>query len=234
MNIFSLMEKEKKVIKAVIFDMDGVLFDTESMHVQCMYEAASRLQVEITEEAVLGTLGKNLRDQKSFVMGLMESAYPLGSFPYDEHRRLHDELLEEMLRTAPPVMKGVVELLEYLKQKDIKTAVASSSKYERILFNITENGLKDYFQGFVSGEMFKHSKPAPDIYLNACEVLGVAPGEAMAIEDSKSGIMSAKAAGLLTVMVPDLIKPTEEFKPYYDLKFESLLGVLKYFEEHSL
>ena len=112
--------------------------------------------------------------------------------------------------------------LEYLKENRIPTALASSTRRTAVMEHLDRAGITSYFQKIICGDMVEHGKPAPDIYLKACEELGVAPGQALAVEDSFNGIRSAYAAGLYTVMVPDQLPPTEEILALVDKKCDSL------------
>lgn len=220
------------MIRAVVFDMDGVLFDTERISCESCFEASRQLGLGITEEAVYGCFGLNAADGRVHVIGCMEHAYPGGTFPYDAYKQKHDELFAKRLEDGPPLKEGVRELLAFLREKGVKTAVASSTNYTRVKSNLDRSGLTKYFEEVIAGNMVEHSKPQPDIYLKACSALGVNPKEAAAVEDSPNGIRSAAAAGMLTVMVPDMVQPTPELEALYDLKFDSLSGLQKYLEEH--
>ena len=124
----------------------------------------------------------------------------------------------------------VRELLEYLKEKQIKTAIASSTKGPLVRKHLERTGLSGYFQEIVSGDMVEKSKPEPDIYLKACEVVGVLPENAMGIEDSFNGIRAVAAAGMTAVMVPDMVQPDEEIRQIYDYCVQDLLEVKELIE----
>lgn len=218
------------MLEAVVFDMDGVLFDTERISCECCFEASRRLGLNITKEAVYGCFGLNAADGRAHVIRSMEGAYPNGTFPYEAYRQKHDELFAKRLESGPPLMKGVRELLQALQEKGIKMAVASSTNYARVMSNLNGSGLADYFAEVIAGNMVEHSKPQPDIYVKACSALGVRPENAMAVEDSPNGIRAAAAAGMVTVMIPDMIEPGPELEALYDLRFDSLGGLQKYLE----
>ena len=129
---------------------------------------------------------------------------------------------EKEERDGLPEKPGVHEILEYLKQNQIPIALASSTRKTAVMEHLDRAGITGYFQKIVCGDMVENGKPAPDIYLKACEELGVAPRQALAVEDSFNGIRSAYAAGLYTVMVPDQLPPTEEILAMVDKKCDSL------------
>ena len=120
---------------------------------------------------------------------------------------------------------GIRELLLFLREQGIKTAVASSTRRELVCRELEEGGLLHLFDQVICGDMVKRSKPEPDIYLKACEALGVEPEQAYAIEDSYNGIRSAHRAGMKPIMVPDLAGPTKEMELLADRILPSLLEV---------
>ena len=133
-----------------------------------------------------------------------------------------------------PEKPRVHEILEYLHEKKIPVALASSSKKATVLSHLEKSGITGYFQKIVTGDMVTHGKPSPDIYLKACEELGAAPEEVIAIEDSFNGIRSASAAGLHPIMVPDQLQPTEEILLLAEAKCDSLLDVKQLLEDKYL
>jgi len=127
-----------------------------------------------------------------------------------------------------------VELLQYLKESGVKVALASSTRSAVVRQELTDAGIIEYFQVVIGGDMVSRSKPQPDIFLKACEELGVEPEEAFAIEDSYNGIRAAATGKLRPLMVPDLMPPTEEMQELSEEIFETLLDVKDYLERKTL
>lgn len=214
-------------MKTVVFDMDGILFDTERLCMETWKEFADEKGIENIETAMIGCIGLNRTDTKQFLKDFYGA-----DFPYEELRVTVGERMQKKMEKEIPMLPGVVELLDYLAEKQIKIGLASSSRSEVIKSHITRAGLNNYFQVIVGGDMIEHSKPLPDIYLIACEKLGVAPEEAYAIEDSPNGIRSAYSAGMKAIMVPDLIEPTAEMEEKATAILPSLFAVKEWFEEN--
>ena len=138
-----------------------------------------------------------------------------------------------MGKNGIPVKPGVREILEWLKSAGYAVGLASSTKRESVLRHLKHTGLEDYFSVVVGGDMVEHSKPLPDIYLLACERLGVEPGETYAIEDSPNGIRSAHAAGMCPIMVPDIIAPDEEMGRLSYIILKNLVEVRDFLQRRA-
>ncbi len=207
--------------KAIVFDMDGVLFDTERLFMEAGTQLMKERGIENAERAVMGCIGLNLRDTKALFLQVCGQ-----DFPFEEYHRKCGNLVKEKIeKNGLPLKTGVRELLTYLKEADYRIALASSTAQSGVCRHLDRAGLREYFEVVIGGDMIEHGKPEPDIYLKACENLGVNPKEAYAIEDSANGIRSAHAAGLKTIMVPDLIAPTPELESLLYAKYDSLLDV---------
>ena len=220
-------------IVAVVFDMDGVLFDTERIGVQCWTEAAEPTGLQNAREIARMCIGRTIPGTKEV---FMEEAAKQGVAL--DFEKLHEDcarlILEKEERDGLPVKPGVHEILEYLYERKIPVALATSSKKDIVLSHLEKTGITKYFRKIVTGDMVSHGKPAPDIYIKACEELEAAPENVIAIEDSSNGIRSASAAGLHPIMVPDQLQPTEEILLLAETKCDSLLEVRKLLQEKYL
>lgn len=215
--------------KTVIFDLDGVIFDSEQVVRQGWRYAAERLQLGQVDNLFLQCVGAN----HIFTEQLLQAQ--LGpQFSYEEFRKYTREYFYKYTdKYGLPVKPGVQELMEYLKAGAYQIGLASSSTLQYILNGLRQAKLIDYFDVIVSGENLKRSKPEPDIYLIACEKMAVAPAEAYAIEDSYNGIRSASRAGMQPIMVPDLLPVTAEMEQLSCLVCENLLEVRAYLQKQA-
>ena len=212
--------------RAVIFDMDGVIFDSERMVLACWEQLAEKYQLSRMREAYIHCIGVNDARMKEIM-----AAFYGEDFPYAAFRKETTALFREMTaREGLPVKKGVRELLEYLKKEKVPVGLASSTRVAVVTEELEAAGLYDYFQAVTGGDQLKRSKPEPDIYLMACRKLGVRPEETYAVEDSYNGIRSAYSAGMLPLMVPDLLPPTEEMCEKSVAVLEDLVLVREWLE----
>ncbi|MGN1144863.1 MAG: HAD family hydrolase [Acetatifactor sp.] len=214
-------------MKAVIFDMDGVLFDTERLCMESWCVLAKEQGIPDMEIVFPKCIGRNAADTEEIV-----TDYYGEGFDYDTFRKKASDWFWQYIKNnGLPIKTGVKEILAYLKQEGYVVGLASSTRYSSVVNHLEEAGIKDYFSVIVTGDMVEHSKPKPDIYLLACEKLGVEPAKAYAVEDSYNGIRSAHAAGMKPVMVPDLLEPDEEMESLSFLICKDLLEVLAYLKE---
>lgn len=216
-------------MKAVIFDMDGVLFDTEKLCMDSWVAIASHHGMTGVEEIFPLCIGLNDTDTRALIMNRMGEEFPYDEFREEASAWFHAYVKEKGL----PVKKGVREILEYLKGNGWSIGLASSSRKKSVLSHLENTGIREYFSVIVTGDMIEHSKPQPDIYLKACEELGANPKECFAIEDSLNGIRSAHWAGLKPIMVPDMIAPNDEIKSITTWIFEDLTKVQEFFTQHQ-
>lgn len=210
-------------MKAVVFDMDGILFNTEWLCMTTWTQVAEKKGIKNMKEVFFQCVGRSSADTKM----IFEENYG-EAFSYEAFRNEAQVLYDEYIETnGVPLKEGVYEILAFLKEKGLKIGLASSTRYERVIEKLKAAEIYDYFSVVIGGDMVEHSKPDPDIYLKACKALEVDPKEAVAIEDSYNGIRSAEGAGLRTVMVPDLLPKTEEMEGLSYCICDSLLDLIK-------
>jgi HAD superfamily hydrolase (TIGR01509 family) len=191
-------------LKAAIFDMDGVLFDTERVFQQTWQELAKERGIVLDEgfvRSICGTSGAQIEH-------VVERYYHVESgagIVRECKSRVRQKLMEKV-----PVKEGVPEILAKYKKEGLKMAIASSSTVEQIESNLRLSGLADYFDRIVSGDQVEHGKPEPDIFLAAAVALGFRPEECYVFEDSENGVIAGYRAGCHVVMMIDLIEPGEK------------------------
>lgn len=214
-------------IEAVIFDMDGVLFDTEKLCMDSWIAIAGERNMPDMEVFFPRCIGRNLTDTRI----LFDEFYG-EKYDYEEFRKQASAWFHGYIeKNGVPVKKGVKELLEYLRRGGYKIGLASSTSRHSVEDHLERAGIREYFQSLTTGDMVEHSKPRPDIYLMACKSLEVNPAQTMAIEDSPNGIRAAHAAGMIPVMVPDLIAPDQEMREKSSLICDDLLEVMRFFDK---
>lgn len=203
---------------SVVFDMDGVLFDTQKVYTKTWLEVGEIMKMKDFKETAYACIGTNKADN----MNIIKKKYG-EDFPLDEFYKLKDEIYNRHIEEeGVPLMKGTKEILEFLRQAGAKIAIASSSRKDTVEYNLKVTGLEGYFDEVVAGNLVKHSKPDPEIYLVACEKLGVKPEETYAVEDSYNGIKSGAAAGMKVIMIPDMLEPLPEYDNMIYKIFDSL------------
>ena len=211
-------------LDGVIFDADGVLFDTENLGLRVWRELGQELGLHQPAEHYLHFVGRSRADILHEMAVLFGPDFPSEEFMTRGSRRA----LDIMEREGIPMKPGVYELLSFLKDKGVPTALATSTYRDRTDYRMGRTGLTEYFQSITTGDQVVHSKPDPEIYTLACRSLGVEPTRTIAVEDSRNGILSAHGAGMRVIMVPDLIPPTPELEALLFQKFDSLLTLRDY------
>lgn len=189
--------------EAVIFDMDGLMIDSERVSVACWSQASAELGLSIEEAFWLQLVGLGDRDCELLLREHIDAAQMQALYT-----RCHD-LYEARTQQGLPLRPGIMELLELLKQHDIPRAVATSTREPRASRKLAACGLLPYFASVVTSSDVSHPKPAPDIYLLAAARLGKAPDRCLALEDSPAGTRAALAAGMTVIQVPDLVLPDD-------------------------
>lgn len=214
------------IIKAVIFDMDGTLIDTEKYYRVFWPKALAEFGYHMTDAQALSmrSLGRPFAPARLQEMFGQELDY----YAVRDRRK---ELMEECLdRVGIQVKPGAFQLLEYLKEHKITAAIATATDLQRTEKYLQLTGLRPYFDTLISATMVKEGKPSPDIYTYACEQLGLAPGECIAVEDSPNGVLSAYRAGCQVVMVPDQTEPDEELQKLLYARVDTLEGIISLLE----
>ena len=211
-------------IDTVIFDMDGVIFDSEILVLQAWKEVAERHGIAGVEAACHECLGTNSVVSK----GVFLKHYG-EDFPYEEYKAEMAEVFFSHASGGKLAKKpGVEELLKYLKMRGFKIGLASSTREVLVRSEISDGGLLGYFDQIVGGDMVERSKPEPDIFLEACRRLESKPE--LVFEDSKVGVQAAWNARIPVIMVPDLMEVTEEMKSLAEEILGSLCAVQEFLQ----
>ncbi len=215
------------LIQGVVFDMDGLMFDTEQLSVRAWEQTSRQLGIPIDREFIVATLGLNLRNSQRVFQTKLGA-----SFDYLHARQIKLAYVTAQIEAqGMPLKAGLLELLDYLRDNRYRMTVATSNEADRTRYYLDKAGIAGYFDRIVTGDMIERGKPAPDIYLKACELIDTAPAACLALEDSPPGIRSASQAGLKAVMIPDLAQPTEEINRLLFARLNNLREVIQLLEE---
>ncbi|MGR5230841.1 HAD family hydrolase [Vibrio rotiferianus] len=206
--------------QAAIFDMDGLLLDTERVCMHIFKQACEVQNLPFHEDVYLSIIGRNAAG----IEVIFRKAYG------EDLDRLHKEWRSRynavVQHQAIPVKQGVIELLEWLKKNSIPTAVATSTANEVAKKKLELAGLSKYFDNLTTGCEVTHGKPDPEIYLLAASRLNIEPTKCLAFEDSNNGVRSAVSAKMITFQIPDLVEPCEEVRGFGHSILPSLTDVL--------
>ncbi|CAM4165590.1 HAD family hydrolase [Vibrio agarivorans] len=192
--------------KAAIFDMDGLLLDTEQVCMRIFEQACHAVGAPFLKETYLSIIGCNAQR----INQILTEGYA----PYIDYQKIHVEWRERynavVLHQAIPVRSGVIEMLEWLQEHNIPCAVATSTQKDVAEVKLKLAGLDGYFANITTGCEVTHSKPAPEIYQLAAQRLNISANDCIAFEDSNNGVKAAVAAGMATFQIPDLVEPSQE------------------------
>jgi HAD superfamily hydrolase (TIGR01509 family) len=194
-----------RAVHAVVFDMDGLLVDTEAVSREVMALAALQQGVELPHELFVRMVGLSFASSGKLLEEHFGPTFDVPAFQAESTR-----LYRAAGEVGVALKAGVVELLDFLDRLGLPRAIATSSHHQDVDRNLGHHGLRQRFHAVVAGGDYERSKPFPDPFLKAAEMLGVDPAHCLALEDSHNGIRAAHAAGMMAVMVPDLLEPTEE------------------------
>ena len=215
------------MIEAVIFDMDGLMFDTETLTRELWDAVGAEMGYKHVSAVMPETMGVRLGQSGDIFRRHFGPNFPYDEFVAEYHRRMR----ERIEKKGVPVKDGLYDLLEYLKREKIPCAVASSTSRKDVLHYCVKAGVTGYFQKIICGDMVEKSKPDPQIYLVAARELNMEPERCMALEDSPNGCLSARRAGMKTVMVPDQLQPDEAMREGLFACVSSLRDVIPLLEK---
>jgi len=198
------------MIKAVLFDMDGTVFDTERIYREAWFYAAEAVGFGDMEELLARIFGTSEKDIGTYVYKTYGEV-----FPYERMLAIRaDRIKSKVEENGIPLKPGVPEVFDQLREKGIVSALATSAPKFRVDDFLAKSGLKEQFLAIITGERVTRSKPAPDIFLLAARELGLRPEECMVVEDSHNGAKAGYVAGMPVVLVPDLQEFTPEIAPF--------------------
>lgn len=210
----------KNKFKAILFDKDGTLFDTEKYYQQAWVHISNQMQIELTEEMKNALYGKSGKAQ----VQALHKANPDIDASYFCSQIFKDA--EDQMKKGIDMKPGVKEVLDFFKEQNIPMGIASGGPLDLIAQNLEVTGLTSYFQALSSGLEVARSKPYPDVYLDICRKLKVQPEQCLVFEDSPVGVQSAKTAGCIVYMIPETKEAQEEAENIYDRCFSSFYEFL--------
>lgn len=209
--------------KAILMDMDGVLFNTESYSIQLIIKTVAEQGLVIEREFIIQNMGLGPKDILRTYSELLGPQFD----PQLYWNRYWEQRNAYYAANSIPLLPGAEALLKWCKESGIVSILTTSSPKAEAKKSLERAGVDMYFDDIVGGDMFEHSKPAPDIYLAAAQVANVPINQCLVLEDSLNGLISGRASGAVTVMIPDIVPYTERHAPYTDHICQTLGGVIE-------
>ena len=214
---------------AVIFDFDGIIADTDSFYIKYLKNYFAKLGVIVGDEDIVHLTGFTFSKRIDYINEKYGTTVTKEDFKEDTYEKMNQEMCEKV-----EIKEGLLELLQEIKENNIKLGIASSNSTKNILFYLEKFGIRDLFSEIVAIEDTEHAKPAPDAYEKAVRYLNKKPGKCVAIEDTSVGIESAFQAGLKTVAIPNKFTMSHDFSKadlivnsFKELSFEKLEDLVK-------
>lgn len=196
------------MIKAIIFDMDGLMIDSERVTFECYQERLKDMNLTMDEEFYKTLLGKPIKGIYQRFYDVYGNDFPIQNVIQDVH-----QLMAERFETeGVPVKKGLVELLHYLKDNNYKTIVATSSNRDRVDKIFSQAKITEFFDDSICGDEVTKGKPNPEVFLKSCQKLGVNVDEAIVLEDSEAGIQASYDANIKVICIPDMKYPEKQYE----------------------
>ena len=212
------------MIKAIIFDMDGLMIDSERVTFECYQERLKDMNLTMDEEFYKTLLGKPIKGIYQRFYDVYGNDFPIENVIQDVH-----QLMAERFETeGVPVKKGLVELLHYLKDNNYKTIVATSSNRDRVDKILAQAKITEFFDDSICGDEVTKGKPNPEVFLKSCQKLGVNVDEAIVLEDSEAGIQASYDAGIKVICIPDMKYPEKQYEEKTFKILKDLNGVTEY------
>ena len=195
------------MIKAIIFDMDGLMIDSERVTFEGYQEMLKKMNLTMTQDFYITLLGKPIKGIYQRFYDVYGKDFPIETVIKD----VHEYMAVRFEKEGVPLKKGLVPLLKYLKANNYKTIVATSSNRDRVDNILKSADIEKYFDDSICGDEVSKGKPNPEVFLKSCQKLGVQNDEAIVLEDSEAGIQASAAADIKVICIPDMKYPEPEF-----------------------
>lgn len=212
------------MIKAIIFDMDGLMINSERVTYECYVKVLEKMNLTMSEDFYKRLLGKTLSSAYQIMFDEYGKDFPMDDVLKDVHQLMNDIFEKD----GVPLKDGLIELLTYLKENNYLTIVATSSTRNRVEHLLGMADILKYYNDSICGDEVTHGKPNPEVFLRACEKLGVEPSQALVLEDSEAGIQAAHSAQIPVICIPDMKYPEPKYAQMTTEIFNSLHDVIDY------